>query len=84
MDFDLMGRIESMLWTYCVFIRNVLLTNFHNIIYLLILFLYLFQLNNIFIITEEISQKSSALHSFEKLYGQAMQLQVQVIQQKSS
>lgn len=28
--------------------------------------------------TEEVYQKSSALHSFEKLYSQAMQLQVQV------
>lgn len=32
----------------------------------------------VFDFTEEVYQKSSALHSFEKLYSQAMQLQVQV------
>ena len=29
-------------------------------------------------VTEDVSRKSSALHDFEKLYSQAMQLQVQV------
>lgn len=32
----------------------------------------------VFDFAEEVYQKSSALHSFEKLYSQAMQLQVQV------